>query len=687
MFFGKGETLNDGRYQVEAILGAGGFGITYRARQTRTQQQVAIKTLNRNQAKVRSNFKTLQERFINEAVALAQCQHPNVVKVYPQGFFQDDLWCIVMEYIEGQTLRDRVEEKGSLSETEAITLAQKLGNALRVVHEQGFLHRDLKPENILLRENDLKQPVLIDFGLARAFSEKRLHSFSTMSGTLGYAPIEQVEGRQEAYGPWTDIYGLAATIYCLVTNASPLAAQYRKLVPTEFKPPQEHQPDLSDHFNQGVVWGMELEPEERPQSIAEWLAWFAPVKEETPTSNEVREEEARNPESSNQEVSREEQDALPRTEISDMETLPPVMRFEEEDNSGPTILGETPSPIKEPPPKKVDSLPEKQKRNSSAPRKEAKINKPALMSRRRLMQVVSWGAVGLGGALVGQWFFRETPSPPPPKPPTAFTFEVVTVNATGAIKQRETRTAQQIVEELGNGVSLEMVEIPSGRFLMGAPETEEGSEDDERPQHQVEVPSFLMGKYPITQAQYQAIMGNNPSHFKGADHPVEMVNWRQAEEFCKRLSNQTGREYRLPSEAEWEYACRAGTTTPFYFGETITSDFANYDGQHDYGQGAEGIFREETTAVGSFYSNAFGLYDMHGNVWEWCQDLWHENYRGAPSDGGAWVSGKNNNFRVLRGGSWYDVARSCRCAERLKYESVRKYKTVGLRVVSSANLS
>lgn len=180
-----------------------------------------------------------------------------------------------------------------------------------------------------------------------------------------------------------------------------------------------------------------------------------------------------------------------------------------------------------------------------------------------------------------------------------------------------------------------MVYIPGGSFLMGAPETEEGSRsrDSERPQHRVEIAPFYMGRYPVTQAQYQAVMGENPSYFKGENNPVERVSWHKAKEFCQKLSEQTGKTYRLPSEAQWEYACRAGTTTPFYFGETISTDLANYDGNSRYGNGKKGVYRIKTTPVRSFPPNAFGLYDMHGNVWEWCEDIWHKNYEGAPNDG------------------------------------------------------
>jgi formylglycine-generating enzyme required for sulfatase activity len=262
--------------------------------------------------------------------------------------------------------------------------------------------------------------------------------------------------------------------------------------------------------------------------------------------------------------------------------------------------------------------------------------------------------------------------------------EVVTVNKFGKIIQRQPRIARYFIENLGNGVTLEMAAIPGGSFMMGSPENEERRYDNESPQHQVTVPSFFMGKYPVTQAQYQAIMGTNPSYFKGSNRPVECVSWDNAVAFCEKLSQITGKTYRLPSEAEWEYACRAGTTTPFHFGETITTDLANYNGNYTYGQEPKGVYRRETTEVGSFgVANNFGLYDMHGNVWEWCQDNWHSNYEGAPIDGSAWLGiEKNTNTRLLRGGSWVNDPDYCRSAFRYTFNLAYDYE-LGFRVVCS----
>ncbi|MGK7920583.1 MAG: SUMF1/EgtB/PvdO family nonheme iron enzyme [Trichodesmium sp.] len=253
-----------------------------------------------------------------------------------------------------------------------------------------------------------------------------------------------------------------------------------------------------------------------------------------------------------------------------------------------------------------------------------------------------------------------------------FTFEVVTVNYSGKIISRAEGSARQKIADLGNGIKLEMVYIPGGSFIMGSPEDEKERNSDESPQHQVTLQPFYMSKYPITQDQYQTIMGNNPSHFQGESRPVESVTWQNTTEFCQKLSEKTGKIYTLPSESQWEYACRAGTTTPFYFGETITSDLVNYDGNIG-----------ETTDGGTFPPNAFGLYDMHGNVWEWCQDVWHNNYNGAATDGSAWETGGNSNRRMLRGGSWNDNSGDCRTARRIYYDVDDRSFDWGFRVVSS----
>jgi formylglycine-generating enzyme required for sulfatase activity len=302
-------------------------------------------------------------------------------------------------------------------------------------------------------------------------------------------------------------------------------------------------------------------------------------------------------------------------------------------------------------------------------------------------------------------------------------------------------------------IAIDMVVIPGGTFMMGSP-AGEGS-DEEHPQHEVKVSSFFMSKTPITQAQWRIIASRTdlkvnrdldpePACFKDDpnpktlpnyqssqtvptrwDRPVEQVSWYDAVEFCARLSQLTGREYRLPSEAEWEYACRAvlpdassinesnqnPTYPPFHFGETLTDQLANYRASSTYADEPKGQYRDQTTPVGSFPPNAFGLYDMHGNVWEWCLDDWHENYEGAPTDGKAWLDDNNyqqetsnvnaneesrgsgdftlehpddNNFqldKVLRVGSWDTYPDYCRAAIRLNYIPDYLSDLIGFRVV------
>jgi formylglycine-generating enzyme required for sulfatase activity len=253
------------------------------------------------------------------------------------------------------------------------------------------------------------------------------------------------------------------------------------------------------------------------------------------------------------------------------------------------------------------------------------------------------------------------------------TFKVVTLDTLGRQTNLYIGEASYFQEDLDN-IYLEMVAQPGGTLWMGSPETEAGRESQEGPQHQVTIKPFYMSRFQITQAQWWKManlkpinrsINPNPSNFKGKNLPVDQVSWHDAVEFCARLSKVTRRDYRLPSEAEWEYACRAGTKTPFHFGETITSALVNYDGSYTYGLGPEGNYYHQTTEVGSFgIANAFGLSDMHGLVWEWCADPWHDSYENAPSDGRVWQEDGIQSRCVLRGGSWYCLPSLCRSAQR-----------------------
>jgi formylglycine-generating enzyme required for sulfatase activity len=273
-------------------------------------------------------------------------------------------------------------------------------------------------------------------------------------------------------------------------------------------------------------------------------------------------------------------------------------------------------------------------------------------------------------------------------------------------------TVWGLVEELAPGVELQLVEIAAGRFSMGSPPGEEGrtvyehlpeefirltgvAGVDVEAQRLVSVPRFWLGRFPITQAQWQVVAGwpqleralkPDPAQFKGSDRPVEQVSWHDAQEFCRRLSQRTGRHYSLPSEALWEYACRAGSTTPFHFGPTISPELANFDGNYTYSSGRKGDYREHTTPVGCFPANAWGLHDMHGNVAEWCLDRWHPSPRQGPSDGRPWLEPaeelppEGRELRLLRGGSWFNEPHICRSAYRISDHPGRLIGLVGFRV-------
>jgi formylglycine-generating enzyme required for sulfatase activity len=271
-----------------------------------------------------------------------------------------------------------------------------------------------------------------------------------------------------------------------------------------------------------------------------------------------------------------------------------------------------------------------------------------------------------------------------------FEFEVITLDGLGQEINRYSDNAGYFIEHLGTDFLLEMVYVSGGEFVMGSPNTEKDRDIYESPQHKVTLAPFFLGKYPISQAQWRWVANlpevNNtldpdPAKFKGDNRPIENVSWQDCVEFCARLSRETGKKYGLPSEAQWEYACRAGTVTPFHFGESITPELANYDGSYSYGTGPKGKNRWETTPVGSFqFANGFGLYDMHGNVWEWCADPWHPNYRDAPTDGSIWEQGGNDNYRVFRGGSWHSLPLVCRSAYRYRYPPVYRYNSIGFRI-------
>jgi len=279
-------------------------------------------------------------------------------------------------------------------------------------------------------------------------------------------------------------------------------------------------------------------------------------------------------------------------------------------------------------------------------------------------------------------------------------FETVTLDSHGKETPSRTLKVEYFSENL-DGVRLDMVKIPGGRFMMGSPENEAERSGMEGPQHSVRVPDFFIGRFEITREQWRQItrmpkvnidLQEDPSYFKDAwRQPVEQVSWDEVVEFCKRLEKKTGNPYRLPTEAEWEYAARAVTITPFAFGGTITSKLVNYDSNYPYGLAVKGVYIGKTVDVGSLgKANAFGLFDMHGNVWEWCADVWHNSYGkehgDAPTNGTAWITGGEQDKHVLRGGSWNSDGISCRSASRFRGGAGDRLNLNGFRVACQVKM-
>lgn len=261
------------------------------------------------------------------------------------------------------------------------------------------------------------------------------------------------------------------------------------------------------------------------------------------------------------------------------------------------------------------------------------------------------------------------------------TLETVQVNDAGVIETREQVSVHVFHQQLPDGVIVNMVSLPPGAFMMGSVHGK--GYPDEEPVHFVHIQGFLLSQATITQRQWKSVMNKlPPCRCKGLDLPVDRVSWHDAQAFCRRLSKITGRPYRLPSEAEWEYACRAGSQADFTYGNMITTDLCNYVGLHTYQNGPQGIYRHVSTPAGTFPPNRFGIYDMHGNLDEWCMDTWHDSYVGAPSDGNPWIHGGTDE-RVVRGGSWHDPPNLCRSASRLKMAPSEGDDLVGIRIALS----
>ena len=590
MIWQPGTSLSNGQCEIEAELSRrGGFGITYKVKNL-AGATVVIKAPHEHRRSA-PNYGDFVNCFVKEARNLeqvAQKQHPNIVKVRA-FFYEKDFPCMVMDYVEGETLEDLVIRSGAIPEEILVRWIVTIAEALDRVHELGLIHRDANPANIIITTQN--EPILIDFGIALNIQPRATTTIAAFAGHQTFAPIEQLEPDDEPgcmvlRNPQLDIYCLAATFYYAITGELPKGAFTRQMSvdrkgKDSLAEPRSLNPEISDRINHAILSGMQMDADDRPPSMKAWIKYL----------------------------------------ITDDELL-------------------------------------------------SKIQPPTLES----------------------------------LPLQRLEFTTIEVNEKAEIIAKLTKSIQAFDELLNENLSLKMIIIPGGSFMMGSPENELRSYDDEKPQHLVTVPTFAIAQVLVTQAQWKAVaqlpkgklkLNSEPSNFKGDNRPVERINWFEAVEFCDRLTKLTRRPYRLPSEAEWEYACRAGTTTPFNFGPTIATTISNYRGTNDvrenqtilgsYGEGPEGNYRGETTEVMKFSPNGNGLYDMHGNVWEWCQDHSHSDYENAPIDQLPWIESDadENSNRVLRGGSCSNPPQGCRSAIHSSNTPVFRSGSVGFRVICS----
>ncbi|WP_310489229.1 bifunctional serine/threonine-protein kinase/formylglycine-generating enzyme family protein, partial [Chamaesiphon sp. VAR_69_metabat_338] len=650
-----GQLLCD-RYRIEKSLARGGFGETFLAVDTHlpSKPQVVVKLLKLINSDPET-LKVAQRLFDTEAETLERLGKDNSRIPTLHAYFElRGEFYLVQEYIKGETLTAELQQR-KISESDTIAILHEILTGLTTVYPN--IHRDLKPDNIIRRDSDGKL-VLIDFG---AVKQVRAATVTTPNpaisrtigiGTQGYMPSEQGIGYPKLA---SDIYAVGAIgIQCL-TGSLP------------------HK--LFDEDSLSIEW----------QHLRQVNRDLAKVLDRM-TAPDYRQRYAN---------ASEALDAIESLIYSPIPpTLPPQTPVSAEvtTNSVAHSLPSQPveSPVNQgikPPPLKPIQQP---------------VNKQIKMllrgiDRRVFLKWLGLGGVGAASALALNRTGKKSSSNKSvsgsktskltsniPKL-TKIQFTSIKLDRQGIVIDKPVGSAEIFTESLGNDVGLKMVKIPAGKFLMGSPEDEKDRQNDESPQHQVSVSEFYLGQTLVTQAQWLAIMGNNPAYSQGNDRlPVEQVSWLDAMDFCRKLSQKTGKTYRLPSEAEWEYACRAGTTSPFAFGETITPAVANYDGDSSARGADKSRYKHKTTPVGSFPLNLLGLSDLHGNLWEWCLDEWVDSYKGAPDDGSArgdLNSRDGKKRRVLRGGTWGYDASYCRSANREYIAASRRSGLIGFRVV------
>jgi formylglycine-generating enzyme required for sulfatase activity len=619
MACGSSLRLKD-RYRAVQLLGQGGFGKTFKAiDEDRPGQplcvikQFAFSSDNPRHQQMALNL------FYEEAKHLQSFgNHPQIPELLAYFDVEGQPY-LVQEYIDGQDLEEELKTEGRFEQQKIQELLRSLLPVLDFLHHQSkpIIHRDIKPANIIRRRSD-RALILVDFGAAKIATQTALARTGTVIGSPEFTAPEQARGKPLFA---SDIYSLGVTCIYLLTGVPPF--------------------DLFDTSQDDWVWRDYLVDNPVDKLLGEVLdkSIINAVAKRYQMATEVL--------------------------LALNHHGKKIISFQP--NATPTNKSKNFSSITalEPDKKGVQNLlldPSITKRHIFS--QHPNLSQEVFSFETIVLKKVSRQTIEVKKIIKPGWLGMSRKEVAEIQPTRVSEWQV----------QKIAGQASRCIEDLGHGVKLEMVAIPGGKFLMGAPNAERNSRTNEMPQHLVKVPRFYLGRYLITQEQYIVLMGNNPAQLKKRGLPVEMVTWHDAQAFCRKLTQLSHKHYRLPSEAEWEYACRARTTTSYCFGNTISPKLANYD------DGRQGAVQNGTTPVKKFPPNGFGLSDMHGNVWEWCEDGWHDNYDNAPTDGSVWMSGESH---VLRGGSWFVNASACRSAYRSRSNAVDSDAYIGFRVAYS----
>jgi len=696
------------RYRLERLIGMGGMGQVWQATDLATHAElghsavVALKILPPQLTQSPAHAKLL----IEEATQARRLAHDNIVRVYEWA--QDPAtssYFIIMECLEGQDLDAWLAEHGTATPAQVEQMLRPVAEALQYAWDKHRLvHRDLKPGNVFLtKAGEIK---LLDFGIAsRARSTGTDLGLATPNaGTAGYRAPEAGTS-QGTPRPQVDVYAVAVMIYQLLEGRLPFDQHTALLEPA--KPAA-----LNAQQWEVLKRGFANRAGERPESVAELLDALKQAAEPSAEEAAQREAARKAERAAAAQQEREARAAREQRARSDA-----IARAEEEEQKRQKEVELAARRKAEALAAAQEKARQDQLRREQEKQRKAQAEQEAKERKERLRQqlIARRDADALKARQAEEEYQRKMAQL---KAEAAYRAEQERHR-----KEQAARKAAELAALLptasspvadaegvlrdrfadGSGVGPDLVLIPTGRFQMGSSEHEHkiavkaGAQktwlDRELPAHWVGIEqSFALGRYPVTVGEWRAFVKatgwqskmdvdwQQPGFAQDERHPVVCVSWHDAQLYLQWLSEKTGQEYRLPSEAEWEYACRAGSHTAFSFGDEITPEHANYDGHFTYNDGPKGSSHGGTTRVGSYQPNPWGLFDMHGNVWEWTQDTVHDNYLGAPIDGSAWEQGGDKARRILRGGAWLYQPRYLRSALRNGYSALLANDVVGFRV-------